>query len=192
MHADPRRAASRARILGAATSLLGAGGPAAVTVAAVTQDSGVARATMYRHFSSVDDLLAAAFDSMLPAPVIPAASGLVRDRLAATVLTQAEVLIDDPTAIAAMSWLAGTQNDKSEPNVGKLRAHLINLFAGPLHTVLCTREAKIEFGEVDAGEAAAHLLGPIALGAFLGLPPTNRAKDIPRAVAAFLTPNFES
>lgn len=53
---DPRPARSRARLLDAATSLLRSGGPSAVTIDAVTRTANVARATLYRHFSSANDL----------------------------------------------------------------------------------------------------------------------------------------
>ena len=61
---DPRPARSRARLLEAATTLLRSGGPSAVTVDAVTRASNVARATLYRHFPSGNDLLAAAFHAL--------------------------------------------------------------------------------------------------------------------------------
>ena len=53
---DPRPARSRARLLDAATALLRSGGPSAVTIDAVTRSANVARATLYRHFSSANDL----------------------------------------------------------------------------------------------------------------------------------------
>ena len=55
---DPRPARSRARLLDAATALLRSGGPSAVTIDAVTRSANVARATLYRHFPSANDLLA--------------------------------------------------------------------------------------------------------------------------------------
>ena len=58
---DPRPARSRARLLESATALLRSGGPSAVTVDAVLRGANVARATLYRHFPSGNDLLAAAF-----------------------------------------------------------------------------------------------------------------------------------
>lgn len=54
---DPRVARSRASLLEAATDLLVDGGPRAVTVDAVSERSGVAKSTMYRHFPSRTDLL---------------------------------------------------------------------------------------------------------------------------------------
>ncbi|HET6731524.1 TetR/AcrR family transcriptional regulator, partial [Mycobacterium sp.] len=70
---DPRPARSRARLLDAATALLRSGGPSAVTIDAVTRSANVARATLYRHFPSANDLVAAAFMSLIPPPPMPPA-----------------------------------------------------------------------------------------------------------------------
>jgi hypothetical protein len=69
---DPRPARSRARLLEAAAAFLRSGGPSAVTVDAVTRGANVARATLYRHFPSGNDLLAAAFNSLIPPAPTPA------------------------------------------------------------------------------------------------------------------------
>ena len=103
---DPRPARSRARLLDAATALLSAGGPTAVTVDAVTRASNVARATLYRHFPSGNDLVAAAFHALIPPAPIPPDEGSLRDRLVAMVQAQAELIAEAPVSIAAMSWLA--------------------------------------------------------------------------------------
>lgn len=63
---SPRAARSRARILAAATDLLVESGARSVTVDAVEATSGVAKSTLYRHFSSRDDLLVAVIRSALP------------------------------------------------------------------------------------------------------------------------------
>src|ERR1700730_2499891 len=93
---DPRPARSRARLLEAAAALLRSGGPSAVTVDAVTRSANVARATLYRHFPSGNDLLAAAFNSLIPPPPIPPTDGSLRDRLIALVLAQAGVVAQAP------------------------------------------------------------------------------------------------
>ena len=80
---DPRPARSRARLLDAATALLRSGGPSAVTVDAVTRAANVARATLYRHFPSGNDLLAAAFHALIPPAPMPPDEGSLRDRLIA-------------------------------------------------------------------------------------------------------------
>lgn len=54
---DPRVARSRRLILAAATDLLVEAGPRAVTVDAVSERSGVAKSTLYRHWPSRQDLL---------------------------------------------------------------------------------------------------------------------------------------
>src|ERR1700738_4922533 len=78
---DPRPARSRARLLDAATALLRSGGPSAVTIDAVTRSANVARATLYRHFSSANDLLAASFMSLIPPAPMPPEDGSLRERL---------------------------------------------------------------------------------------------------------------
>ena len=65
--ADPRVQRSRAAIVNAARELLVDSGAAAVTVEAVLQKSGVARATLYRHFPSGHDVLRAAVVAITPA-----------------------------------------------------------------------------------------------------------------------------
>ncbi len=75
-------------MLEAAATLLRSGGPSAVTVEAVTRTANVARATLYRHFPSGNDLLAAAFNSLIPPSPIPPEEGSLRDRLVALVLAQ--------------------------------------------------------------------------------------------------------
>lgn len=54
---DPRLVRSRNKLLDGATALLVEGGATAVTVDAVSERSGVAKSTLYRHFPSRDDLL---------------------------------------------------------------------------------------------------------------------------------------
>lgn len=54
---DPRIARSRAKLVDAATALLVEAGPRAVTVDAVSERSGVAKSTLYRHFASREELL---------------------------------------------------------------------------------------------------------------------------------------
>ena len=102
---DPRPARSRARLLDAATALLRSGGPSAVTVDAVTRAANVARATLYRHFPSGNDLLAAAFHALIPPAPTPPAEGSLRDRLIALVQAQADLIAEAPVTLTAMSWL---------------------------------------------------------------------------------------
>lgn len=79
---DPLRTRSRTRLLDAAANLLKTGGIEAVTIDAVTKASKVARTTLYRHFNSSSQLLAATFERLLPQVIPPApTSGTLRERL---------------------------------------------------------------------------------------------------------------
>jgi AcrR family transcriptional regulator len=88
---------------GAAAALLRSGGPSAVTIDAVTRAAHVARATLYRHVPSGNDLLAAAFNSFIPASPMPLEEGSLRDRLIASGLAQAEFVPEAPSVLIAMS-----------------------------------------------------------------------------------------
>ncbi|MFV0258328.1 MAG: TetR/AcrR family transcriptional regulator [Acidimicrobiales bacterium] len=63
---DPRVARSRARVLDAAAELLVEGGPRHVTVDSVSDRSGVAKSTMYRHWGSRAELLVDVLRSRMP------------------------------------------------------------------------------------------------------------------------------
>ncbi|WP_237569961.1 TetR/AcrR family transcriptional regulator [Mycolicibacterium lacusdiani] len=194
---DPRPARSRARLLDAATALLRAGGPTAVTVDAVTRASNVARATLYRHFPSGNDLVAAAFHALIPPAPIPPDEGSLRDRLVAMVQAQAELIAEAPVSIAAMSWLAlggdmeqlpwGRNKGSAESQeVQTLRERVAEQYAAPFDAVLDSDVAIAALGEVDRTRAAALLLGPIVLGKLSTLPDFDYRQIAEVAVDGFL------
>ena len=144
---DPRPARSRARLLDAATALLRSGGPSAVTVDAVTRAANVARATLYRHFPSGNDLLAAAFHALIPPAPTPPAEGSLRDRLIALVQAQAELIAEAPVTLTAMSWLtlggdlerlpgAPHRGSPDSPEVRTLRERVAEQYAAPFEVIL--------------------------------------------------------
>ena len=157
---DPRPARSRARLLDAATALLRSGGPSAVTVDAVTRAANVARATLYRHFPSGNDLLAAAFHALIPPAPTPPAEGSLRDRLIALVQAQAELIAEAPVTLTAMSWLtlggdlerlpdAPHRGSPDSPEVRTLRERVAEQYAAPFETILSSPQAVAELGDVD-------------------------------------------
>ena len=173
--ADPRPALSRARLLDAATSLLRSGGPSAVTVDAVTRAANVARATLYRHFPSGNDLVAAAFHSMIPPAPTPPEEGSLRDRLTALVQAWADSMAEAPAALSAMSWLAmgspmeqlptGSSSLASDSaEVRTLRERVAQQYFAPFDAIFDSPDAKAELVDVDRAQAIALLLGPILLG----------------------------
>lgn len=169
---DPRPARSRARLLDAATALLRSGGPSAVTIDAVTRSANVARATLYRHFSSANDLLAAAFTSLLQPAPMPPAEGSLRDQLIAVVVGWAESIAAVPTTLTAMTWLAsgpdaGPYSEVRQADsdaVGTLRARIIQLYSVPFDAIFDSPQAADELEEVDRIQAIALLIGPLILG----------------------------
>jgi AcrR family transcriptional regulator len=188
---DPRPARSRARLLEAATTLLRSGGPNAVTVDAVIRAANVARATLYRHFPSGNDLLAAAFRALIPAAPIPPQEGTLRDRLIALVSAQAELIAEAPVTVTAMSWLAlGADMEhlpsRDSPEVLSLRERVAEQYAAPFEAIFTSPEAVEELGHVDRAQAAALLLGPIVLGKLSTLPEFDYAACVRAAVDGFL------
>lgn len=178
---DPRPARSRARLLESATALLRTGGPSAVTVDAVLRGANVARATLYRHFPSGNDLVAAAFHALIPpAPITPDA-GSLRERLIALLQAQAELIAEAPASLTALSWLSlggdmehypvlRQSNGADSDEVRTLRERVAEQYAAPFEAILGSPEAIAELGDVDRTEAAALLLGPIVLGKLSTLP----------------------
>ncbi|OBI63081.1 TetR family transcriptional regulator [Mycobacterium sp. E796] len=194
---DPRPARSRARLLEAAAALLRSGGPSAVTVDAVTRSANVARATLYRHFPSGNDLLAAAFNSLIPPPPMPPADGSLRDRLIGLVLAHAETVAQAPALLTAMSWLSlGRDLDKlPEPHqvgtgdsasICTLRERIAQQYAAPFDAVFDSPEAAAELGEVDRSRAIALLIGPLMLGRLSTLPDFDYRECARAAVDGFL------
>lgn len=150
-------------------------GPSAVTIDGVLRAAHVARATLYRHFSGSEELLAATFDNVItPAPNAPD-QGHLEDRLRALVLAQAETIAKTPPHVTAMYWMTIGSDMETRPCVNglgsarpdsahSLRERLAELFSAPLADLLNTPEARVRFGDVDTTVAFALLVGPLVLG----------------------------
>jgi AcrR family transcriptional regulator len=182
-------------LLEAATALLRSGGPSAVTVDAVTRGANVARATLYRHFPSGNDLLAAAFNSLIPPSPTPPEQGSLRDRLIEVVLAQAGVVAEAPAALTAMSWLALGRDLEGLPEprharsdsaaISTLREHIAQQYAAPFDAIFDSPEAA-ELGQVDRSRAIALLIGPLVLGRLSTLPDFDYRECAYAAVDGFL------
>jgi AcrR family transcriptional regulator len=171
---DPRPARSRARLLDAATALLRTGGPSAVTIDAVTRSANVARATLYRHFPSANDLVAAAFMRLIPPPPMPPAEGSLRERLTAIVSAWAESIAEVPTTLTAMAWLslgpdigrlpAERQTETGSAEMRSLRECIAEQYSTPFEVIFGGPQAAAELEPVDRTMAFALLIGPLAFG----------------------------
>lgn len=69
-------AATRAKLMQAATRIVARDGMEAATTAAIAAEAGVAEGTLYRHFDSKDDLLIAAYRQMKQEVFLDAGAGL--------------------------------------------------------------------------------------------------------------------
>lgn len=192
---DPRPARSRARLLDAATALLRSGGPSAVTVDAVTRGANVARATLYRHFPSGNDLLAAAFHSLIPPAPMPPEEGSLRDRMVALLQAQGELIANTPVLLTATSWLALgpdmerfplTAGGDDSPEVRTLRERIAQQYAAPFDAIFDSPAATAELGEFDRATAMTLLLGPLVAARLSTLPDIDYTESVRAAVEGFL------
>lgn len=187
---DPRRIRSRNRLLDAAASLLSSGGIGAVTIDAVTTASTVGRATLYRHFASSTDLLAATFERLLPQVTAPPpTAGTLRDQLIELLTRQATLFDDAPLHVTLLAWLAlgPTTTDQSagEQASGRLRARVIDQYRQPFDVLLTNGQARGELDDFDAGLVICQLVGPLAFARMTGFRTITRA-DCAEIVDDFL------
>lgn len=186
---DPRKARSRARLLDAATTLLVKGGTEAVTIDAVTKLAKVARATLYRHFDSGTELVAAAFGKLVaPAPTPEvAASGDLREQLVELLTAQARMIEDAPMHVTALCWLGmgpalddyssvadrdtDDRTGRNRPEFRSLREHVVVQYRAAFDRVLGTDAAREQLGDFDYDLALAQLVGPLVFTRLATLAP---------------------
>ena len=190
---DPRRVRSQDRLLDAAAELLAAGGVEAVTVEAVTRRSKVARTTLYRNFGNSAELLAAAFERLIPRIESVPENGSLRERLVELLLRKSVISEKASTQRALFAWLGMTHTtwgddrfpNADTPALQSLRERIIEHYRYTFHRVLESPEARATIGEVDPGIVVAQLLGPILFLRLTGLRSVTRA-DCERIVDDFL------
>lgn len=191
--ADPRLTRSRNRLLDAASQLLTTGGVEAVTVEAVTRMSKVARATLYRHFGSTAQLLAATFERLLPPVDPPTVTGSLREQLISLLTTQADLIQQAPVQMTTLAWLAigsigsgdAGHHDLDPGAVTSLRARVIEQYRQSLDRILTAPDARAVLGELDTTFALLQLFGPIVFARLTGLCPID-ADDCIQLVDDFL------
>ncbi|HET6503249.1 MAG TPA: helix-turn-helix domain-containing protein [Amycolatopsis sp.] len=188
---DPRLDRSRTAILDAAAALLSEGGIRRVTIEAVTARSGVARSTLYRHFPNSGELLAAAFQVLLPPVPEPPAEGTPRDRLLRLVLDQAGQIDHAPT-MAATIWMTASGLSGEAPadsaertQLAILRQRIIDRYRKPFDVVLrdCLGGTP---GNREIDLAAAALIGPLLFNMLITRRPNDR-RFCTRVVDDFLS-----
>lgn len=107
---DPRVVRSRRRILDATAALVRERGITGTTIEAVSERSGVAKTTIYRHWSGHHDLILAALDAMLTEP--PALdSGSLRGDLETLLMGFAAALSTSPAAALTATLIDAAERD---------------------------------------------------------------------------------
>lgn len=163
---DPRIQRSRAKLLAAATELLVHDGIRAVTVDAVAERSGVAKSTLYRHWSSSRELLLDVLGANVPEPEpIDLAVGFGA-ALRAWVERSAVALHepDWPRTLVALLELGN-----HAPDVAELLRENFEVQLATLATILelGAAEGRLRSG-LDARQVSYTLLGPLVLAAVNG------------------------
>jgi AcrR family transcriptional regulator len=181
---DARVARTRAAVLDAGARLLFTDGWNAVTHLRVAEESGVGRATLYRHWPTVEDLLT---DVLVDcqAPLEPGEpTGDTRTDLITEMTTFADAL-----QYSRLPEILITAMERA-PADARIRAMHDSMTRISRYPVWTVAEAAIARGELDAdlteGIVASHTLGPILYQRLFDghdIRPT----DIERTVDAFLT-----
>lgn len=185
---DQRRVRSRQRLLDAAVTLLNSGGVEAVTVEAVTRLSRVARTTLYRHFESSTDLVAAAFERLLPQAETPATTTSIRDDLLKLMHRQAELIDQAPLQMTTLAWLAmlPEQPDGDQNALAPLRRRVVEQYREPFDRVLTSDVATAELDNFDLTMAVTQLAGPLVFAKLTGIR-SMAVGDLEQLVDDFLT-----
>jgi AcrR family transcriptional regulator len=155
-----RSARTRTTLLDAAEALILEQGISGFTVEGLFQRTGIAKTTIYRHWPSRSDLLAAAIDSMSAHASTPDTGSLRRDLLTYFV-TGARSLEGSP--LGKMASLAGiVEAGQRDPEVVAAVKRTSTLMLGTMRELLERGRAR---GEVrddrDLGAAANTLVGAI-------------------------------
>ena len=180
---DARVVRTRAAVLEAGARLLFTDGWSAVTHLRVAEEAGVGRATVYRHWPTVEDLLT----DVLVDCQEPWEAGEPTGDL------RADLTAELDTFVAALEHsklpeilVTAMERAPTDPRIAAMHRSMTRISRAPVWTVVA---AAIERGELDPGldepTAAAHILGPILYRRLfddLRLTPG----DVGRTVDAFL------
>ena len=162
---DPRAERSRSAILSAAAQIIGEEGYSGVTHQRVAERAGVGRATVYRHWAQLDDLL---FDAIatLDAPIFRPGDGeSLREWLEAE-LSYAGAMFASPTTQHLIAVLV--DRGASDAALAALRTEIGSRADDRLRCRLAKARTVGESSQTpDATDLAALLLGPLLFRALM-------------------------
>lgn len=157
-HLDPRVAATRSRVLAAVASLLESGGLSEVTHSAVARRAGVGRATVYRHWPRLDDLLADAIEDHLGVARLELTGDALTDLRAMLELLSSSVLADT----GGLLFAALLSQANVTPQLDALRAEIMVRRIGAIRAVVALgiTQGTID-PTLDPDDAVSYLFGPL-------------------------------
>lgn len=156
---DPRVERSRLVVRRAALEELGAVGYGAFTIESVAARAGVAKSTIYRHWSDKLALIADAFETFHEQMVPDLKIASPRERVERLVRHVAEVVVDSTFSVCIPALIEGAERD------ARVRAFHHRYSAERRHALVDVIAEGIAAGDfpahLDAELAALALLGPI-------------------------------
>ena len=180
---DARVARTRAAVLEAGARLLFTDGWHAVTHLRVAREAGVGRATMYRHWPTVEDLLV----EVLVDCQEPWGAGEPTGDLRVDLIRELDVFVQGlQHSKLSEIIVAAMERAPTDPRIRAMHDSMTQISRGPVWTVVA---GAIERGELDSAldeaTAAAHTLGPILYQCLFDNEPVTLA-DLERITDAFL------
>lgn len=175
---DPRIERTRTAVLDAAFAVIGEVGFAGATIDAISRRSGVARSTIYRHWSDRDDLLVESM-SRAVGTVGSVATGSLRDDLVALALQIGAVLAAEPIGSVIASVLLESRRD---PALDRLRSRFVEHRRAEGRRLVADAIRRGELpGSIDPLEVAEALAARVLFRAIMLREPTD-----PRWAAEFV------
>ncbi|WP_103379677.1 TetR/AcrR family transcriptional regulator [Pseudonocardia dioxanivorans] len=166
---DPRVERTRSVVMQTATDLLVEGGPGALTMDAVALRSGVAKTTIYRHWKSRDDLLAAVIETAIPRLPEPDPEADVETSLRAAMRYSVDTLRHTEWARMLPAFIMLSQHETEIRAISERMEWQHNNVLAKL--VRQAAEEGLVEGDVDVDEAIAHLQGPLMIAHLANLLP---------------------
>lgn len=156
--ARPRSEAARTKVVSAAQDLIAEVGVEGFTVDAVAARSGVAKTTIYRHFSSGDELLIHAIDCTVEAFATPNTGSVRADLIA--IYEQVVPVMADPSMFAMMMGVMAKA--AADPEFARLKDELEHARTMPVLTVLELAQARGEVrSDLDVARLVELVEGPL-------------------------------
>ena len=140
---DPRVERTREVVLTTAIELVTEVGFSRVTVEAISERSGVARSTIYRHWKQLPDLMAAALDARIESST-PPDTGALRDDLVILIGELAGLLTSAQFSQVAMALIAESSRD---PQIAEIHERFMQ---GRQQRTIAAIQRGIERGELPA------------------------------------------